>query len=207
MISVSSCSVSSPIRLARTSTDGWPSKCGVVKNGDDSSWTSACLSDSDGTQNTITSGYRSPVSGSVASGRGVRKNTNDLPPTWYTGLPCFPCSTVTCGMPMASSCTSPIRARRVLAAMAGPLPGGQSHRQPPRSPGPRRTVEHAGQPGAAVQAPAVAGEPPGTQPVPVAFDHQRAASVAARALALGVVDVAGVGVSDAVVHCDAPGPA
>ena len=32
--SVNSGKASSPIRLARTSTDGWPSKCGVVKNGD-----------------------------------------------------------------------------------------------------------------------------------------------------------------------------
>lgn len=54
--SVSSCRVSSPIRLPRTSTNWWPSKCGVVKNGVASSWTSASLSDSDGTQNTITSG-------------------------------------------------------------------------------------------------------------------------------------------------------
>ena len=35
--------LSSPIRLARSSTDRWPSKCGVVKNGE-SSCTSACLS-------------------------------------------------------------------------------------------------------------------------------------------------------------------
>jgi uncharacterized membrane protein len=54
--SASSASVSPPIRLARMSTDGWPSKCGVVKNGESSSWTSACLSASDGTQNMITSG-------------------------------------------------------------------------------------------------------------------------------------------------------
>jgi len=54
--SVSSCTVSSPIRLPRTSTDGWPSKCPVVKNGDASSWTRACLSASDATQNMITSG-------------------------------------------------------------------------------------------------------------------------------------------------------
>ncbi len=54
--SASSCTVSSPIRLLRTSTDEWPSKCGVVKNGEAGSWTSACLSDSDATQNTITSG-------------------------------------------------------------------------------------------------------------------------------------------------------
>ena len=48
--------MSSPILLARTSTDGWPSKCGVVKNGERGSWTSAGLSAaSDGTQNTITS--------------------------------------------------------------------------------------------------------------------------------------------------------
>lgn len=32
-ISASSVRVSSPTRLARRSTDGWPSKCGVVKNG------------------------------------------------------------------------------------------------------------------------------------------------------------------------------
>ena len=31
---------------------------------------------------TITSSYRSPVSGSNASGRGLRKNTNDFWPTW-----------------------------------------------------------------------------------------------------------------------------
>ena len=36
-ISVSSCRVSSPTRLARNSTDGCPSKCDVVKNGDISS--------------------------------------------------------------------------------------------------------------------------------------------------------------------------
>ncbi len=39
--------VSSPIRLARSSTEPWPSKCRVVKNGDAGSWTSACFSDSD----------------------------------------------------------------------------------------------------------------------------------------------------------------
>lgn len=39
-----------------TATDGWPLKCGVVKKGVVSSWTRACLSDSDGTQNMITSG-------------------------------------------------------------------------------------------------------------------------------------------------------
>src|SRR6266496_894169 len=32
--SASSCTVSSPIRLPRISTDGWPSKCDVVKNGE-----------------------------------------------------------------------------------------------------------------------------------------------------------------------------
>jgi len=40
----------------RTSTDGCPSKCDVLKNGDIWSCTRACLSDSDGTQKTITSG-------------------------------------------------------------------------------------------------------------------------------------------------------
>jgi hypothetical protein len=80
--SVSSARLSSPTRLARSSTDKCPLKCGVVKNGDSSSWTIACLSASDSTQNTITSGYRSPVPGSTASGRGVRKKMNDFPPTW-----------------------------------------------------------------------------------------------------------------------------
>ncbi len=80
--SVSSSSESSPIREPRSSTDGWPSKCGVLKNGVDSSSTSACLSSSDSTQKTITSSYRSPVSGSTASGRGVRKKTKLRPPTW-----------------------------------------------------------------------------------------------------------------------------
>ena len=53
--SASSCRVISPSRQARTSTDGWPSKCGVVKNGESGSWTIASLSSFDSTQNTITS--------------------------------------------------------------------------------------------------------------------------------------------------------
>jgi len=80
--SVSSWIVSSPSRLARTSTEGCPSKCGVVKNGVAWSWTRACLSSSEPTQKTITSGNRSPVASSTASGRGVRKKTKDFPPTW-----------------------------------------------------------------------------------------------------------------------------
>jgi tRNA(Leu) C34 or U34 (ribose-2'-O)-methylase TrmL len=80
--SVSSSSSISPIRLPRSSTDGCPSKCGVVKYGEPGSSTIACLSSSDATQKTITSSYRSFVSGSNASGLGLRKNTNDLPPTW-----------------------------------------------------------------------------------------------------------------------------
>ena len=73
--------VSSPIRLPRSSTDGWPLKCGVVKYGVASSSTIASLS-TGSTQKTITSSYRSPVSGSNASGRGVRKKTKDFLPTW-----------------------------------------------------------------------------------------------------------------------------
>src|SRR5260370_1062019 len=45
------------------------------------------------------------------------------------GLPCGPYRTVTWGMPMASSCTSPVRARRDLAAMRAAYsvgPGGQA---------------------------------------------------------------------------------
>src|SRR5215831_11211677 len=80
------------------------------------------------------------------------------------------------------------------------------YRQPPGSPGSRRAVEHPRQGGAAVRAAAIAGEPPGAQPVPVALDHQFAALAAAGALAARVVDVAGVGVADAVVPGDAPGP-
>ena len=55
MTSASSLTVSSPSRLARSSTDGCPSKCAVVKNGAASSWIIDCLSASDGTQNMITS--------------------------------------------------------------------------------------------------------------------------------------------------------
>jgi hypothetical protein len=58
----------------------------VVKKGDARSWTSACLSASDGTRNTITSLSLSPVSGSVASGRGLRKKTNDFWPTLVDGI-------------------------------------------------------------------------------------------------------------------------
>jgi hypothetical protein len=54
----------------------------VVKNGVVGSCTRASLSASDGTQKITTSAYFSPVSGSTASGRGVRKKTNDFPPTW-----------------------------------------------------------------------------------------------------------------------------
>jgi hypothetical protein len=110
--SANSCLVISPSRLACTSTELCPSKCGVVKNGVVSSWTRACLSASDSTQKTITSGSPSPVAASTASGRGVRKKTKDLPPTWYTGLPRAPWTTVTCGSPSASSCTSSTRAGR-----------------------------------------------------------------------------------------------
>jgi hypothetical protein len=74
--------VSSPTREVRSSTDGCPSKCGVLKNGVDASATRACFSISESTQSTTTSSYRSPVSGSTASGRGVRKKTKLRPLTW-----------------------------------------------------------------------------------------------------------------------------
>ena len=73
-------------------------------------------------------------------------------------------------------------------------------RQPPGSPGPRGTVEHPGQGRITVRAPAVAGQTPGAQPVPVALDQQRAALVAAGALALRIVHVAGAGVAQAVIQ-------
>ena len=44
-----------PTCAPRSSTDGWPSKCGVVKNGVDSSSTRPSLTSSDSTQKTITS--------------------------------------------------------------------------------------------------------------------------------------------------------
>src|SRR4051812_13435520 len=130
--SANSCLVISPSRLACTSTELCPSKCRVLKNGVVSSWTRACLSASDSTQKTITSGSLSPVAASTASGRGVRKKTKDLPPTWYTALPRAPWTTVTCGSPSASSCTSATRACRSAATPcrvgAGPVTaqnGGQ----------------------------------------------------------------------------------
>ncbi len=73
-------------------------------------------------------------------------------------------------------------------------------RQPPGSPGPRGTVEHPGQGRITVRAPAVAGQTPGAQPVPVALDQQRAALVAAGALALRIVHVAGAGVAQRVIQ-------
>jgi hypothetical protein len=55
MISTSSSRSISPTREVRSSTDGWPSKCAVVKNGSRSSWSNACLSPSEATQMTTTS--------------------------------------------------------------------------------------------------------------------------------------------------------
>src|SRR3984957_18880196 len=43
MTSASSVTVSSAIRLPRIRTEGWPSKCGVVKNGEPWSWTRVCF--------------------------------------------------------------------------------------------------------------------------------------------------------------------
>ncbi len=105
---------------ARTSTDGCPSKWGVVKNGRSGSWSSAALSASSGTQMTMTSSSRSPVSASTASGRGLRKNRNDLPPTWYATF--RPSSQqVTCGIAAAISWTSCSRARldRLVLVVTG----------------------------------------------------------------------------------------
>jgi hypothetical protein len=82
MSSVSSVLLTSANRLTRISTDGWSSNRSVVKNGEFGSCTRANFSLSDSTQIMITSVKRSPVSGSTASGCGVRKKTNDLPPTW-----------------------------------------------------------------------------------------------------------------------------
>src|SRR5262249_59510808 len=83
---------------------------------------------------------------------------------------------------------------------------GQPHRLPPWPPGSRWPVEHARHARAAGCAPAVAGEPVSAQAVPVTLDHQLVALTAVGALARGVVDVAGVGVADAVVQGDPPGP-
>ena len=62
-----------PIRPTPQEHRRWPSKCGVVKYGVLGSATSACLVPSSGTQNTMTSSYRSPVSGSKASGGRSRR--------------------------------------------------------------------------------------------------------------------------------------
>lgn len=63
------------------STDRWSSKWGVVKNGNVSSWTSACLSPTEPTQITIRSSYRSLVSGSTASGEGCGKTRRTCRPS------------------------------------------------------------------------------------------------------------------------------
>src|SRR5262249_15355828 len=69
-----------------------------------------------------------------------------------------------------------------------------------------RGAEQAGDGRVTGDTPAVGGELVGAEAVPVALDHQLAAAVAVGALACGVVGVAGVGVADAVVKGDAPGP-
>jgi hypothetical protein len=68
MSSVNSTTPISPIRLVRSSTDWWLSNRPVVKNGEAGSCVNASLSASDSTQIITTSVYRSPVSGSAASG-------------------------------------------------------------------------------------------------------------------------------------------
>src|SRR6516165_9976214 len=73
---------------------------------------------------------------------------------------------------------------------------GEPDGQAAWSPGPRRGGEHSGDGRAAVDAPALGGEPVGAQAVPVALDHHLGAVVAVGALARGVVGVAGVGVAD-----------
>src|SRR5215469_15427643 len=72
--SVSSVRVSSPSRLARTSTDKWPSKCAEVKNGDSSSCTKACLSASG------SSPRAGPRDQSSAPGLQARVGLDQLPP-------------------------------------------------------------------------------------------------------------------------------
>ena len=90
----------------------------------------------------------------------------------------------------------------VVSGWAGPGGRGQPDGQPPLPPVSRRAVEHTGQARVAARAPAVAGEPVGAQPVPVALDHKLATPVAVGALARGVVHVAGVGVANAVAEGD-----
>src|SRR5215831_14043827 len=97
----------------------------------------------------------------------------------------------------------PAHRRSVPARLGGQV---QPHRPPPGPPGAGGTVEHPRDAGVTACAPAIAGETAGAQPVPVALDHTLAAPVAVRALARGVVDVAGVGVADAVAEGDAAGP-
>src|SRR5215467_6736124 len=94
----------------------------------------------------------------------------------------------------------------VASVVAWPGWWGELDGQAAWSPGSGRGVEHAGDRRAAVRAPALGGELVGAQAVPVALDQQLAAVVAVGALAGGVAGVAGVGVTDAVVQGDVPGP-
>jgi hypothetical protein len=70
--------MSSPIWLARSSIECWPSKCGVVKNGEAGSCTIACLSAMVATQKTITSRGRSPVFGIGRVSARRAEKTNDV---------------------------------------------------------------------------------------------------------------------------------
>ena len=74
---------------------------------------------------------------------------------------------------------------------------GEPDRQPLTAPVTRRPVEDPGAWGATANALPRVGEVPGAEGVPVALDDLSAAAVAVRGVALGVVDVAHVGVVDA----------
>lgn len=70
------------------------------------------------------------------SGRGLRKYTNDVPPTWYTGLSFDPSAAVTWGIPDAISRTSSPRAGRASA-----LPNG-TETSNASGPGPVQTARY-----------------------------------------------------------------
>ena len=77
--SVSSSWLISPTREPRSSTERWPSKCGVVKYGVDASATIASFSSALGPRRRSRPVSRSPVSGSTRVGARVAEEDEGLP--------------------------------------------------------------------------------------------------------------------------------
>jgi hypothetical protein len=82
--------------------------------------------------------------------------------------------------------------------------GGYAHRRPAPAPSSGHGLEHAGARRSAAPATAVGREIPAGEVVPITFDQRSIAGMAIRALAGGIVNVAGIDVAQAVLLADVP---